>query len=213
MNHDAVPQEVARQLVGLTIGDDPAAWRAVGFTIDADRLTVAGVTIHLVGAAGPRGLLAWSLAPAVGEVDGLAHRPTPTAVAVRRHPNGVTGVDHVVVGTPDVDRTLEALAAVDLRPRRRVDALRGGDRTYAFFLLGTCVLEVIGPATHDPARTPGPATFVGLAFLADDLDAVAGLPDVAGDPRDAIQPGRRIVTLRTHEHDVSVPLALLTPRP
>lgn len=201
-----------RRLVGLTVGDEPAAWHALGFVVDGDRLTVGGVTIQLVGADGPRGLLAWSLSPPSGEVDGLAHRAEPAAVEQRAHPNGVTAVDHVVVGTPHVDRTVDALAVVGLQPRRRVDGLRGGDRAYAFFLLDTCVLEVIGPATHDPSRTSGPAAFVGLAFVAEDLGVVAGLPGVAGEPRDAVQPGRRIVTVRTREHDVSVPLALLTPR-
>ena len=205
--------ETARRLIGLTVGDRPEAWRSLGFTVEGDRFTVGGVTIHLVGDDGPRGLLAWSMDPPVGEdVDGLASRPAPTPVPVVAHPNGVTAVDHVVAGTPDVDRTLAALAGIDLHPRRRVDGIRGGDRTYAFLLLGTCVLEVIGPRAHDPTRTPAPAAFVGLAFVADDLDDVIALPGVAGEPRDAVQPGRRIVTLRSHDHDVSVPVAVLTPR-
>lgn len=151
-----------RRLVGLTVGDAPAAWRALGFVVAEDRFTVGGVTVHLVGDHAARGLLAWSLSPAVtGDVDGLAP----------------------------------------------------GAGAYAFFLLGTCVLEVIGPRDHDPGRAPAPAAFVGLAFVAEDLAAVADLPDVAGEPHHAIQPGRRIVTLHTDAHGVSVPVALLTPRP
>lgn len=206
--------DVSRRLVGLRVGDRPDAWRTLGFDVDDDRFTVGGVTIHLVGDAGDRGVLGWSLEPGVeGDLDGLAHAPAPTPTTSAAHANGVTGVDHVVVGTPHVARTLEALAAVGLQPRRVVDGLRGGDRTYAFLLLGSCVLEVIGPRAHDPARTPAPAGFVGLAFVAPRLDTVTALDGVAGDPRDAIQPGRRIVTLRTREHGVSVPVALLTPRP
>lgn len=216
VEQDAAPtgtSRAARRLVGLTIGDRPEAWEAIGFDVDGDRVTVGGVTLHLVGDDGPRGVLAWTVDPPVDhDVDGLAHREGPAPVDERPHRNGVTAVDHVVVGTPHVDRTLEALAQVDLVPRRTVAGLRGGDRAYAFLLLGTCVLEVIGPRDHDPARTPGPATFVGLAFVAPDLDVVEGLGDVAGEPRDAIQPGRRIVTLRAREHGVSVPVAVLTPR-
>lgn len=205
---------VDRRLVGLTVGDHPAAWRALGFAVEEDRVTAGGVTVHLVGDDGPRGLLAWSLDPPVADpVDGLASRPAPAAAPTTSHPNGVRAVDHVVVGTAHVDRTLEALATVGLHPRRRVDGLRGGDRSYAFLLLGTAVLEVVGPREHDPDRTPAPAAFVGLALVADDLDTVVALPGVAGAPRDAVQPGRRIVTLRTAEHDISVPLAVLTPRP
>lgn len=204
----------APRLVGLTVGDTPAAWRSIGFDVVDDRLTIGGVTVHLVGDDGPRGVLAWSLEPAVpGDLDGLAHRPAPLPAGERSHPNGVVAVDHVVVGTPDLHRTLARLAGVGLQPRRTAEGLQGRDRAYAFFVLGTCVLELIGPATHDPDRTSAPAAFVGLAFTAADMDAVATLDGVAGTPRDAIQPGRRIVTLRTREHDVSVPVALLTPRP
>lgn len=204
----------ARRLVGLTIGDAPEAWRALGFDVAVDRFTVGGVTVHLVGDEGPRGLLAWSLEPPPdGDVDGLAHRPAPPPGAGREHVNGVTAVDHVVVGTPHLTRTLQALADVGLEPRRVVDGLRGGDKAYAFLLLDTCVLEVIGPREHDPQRTPAPASFVGLAFVAPDLEAVTRLPGVAGTPRDAIQPDRAIVTLRTREHGASIPVAVLTPRP
>lgn len=205
---------IARRLVGLTIGDRPDAWTALGFDVDQDRFTVGGVTVRLVGDDGPRGVVAWSLQPPVGgDVDGLAHQRAPEPVGEQPHPNGVTTVDHLVVGTPHVDRTLAALAAVDLVPRRTVAGLRGGDKTFAFLLLGTCVLEVIGPRDHVPSRTPAPAAFVGLAFVAPDLGVVGGLVGVAGELRDAIQPGRRIVTLRTQEHGVSVPVAVLTPRP
>lgn len=200
------------RLVGLTVGDDPAAWSALGFTVDGDRFTVGGVTIHLVGAGEQRGLLAWSLQPAGEDADGLAHHDPPAPVTATTHANRVTAVDHVVAATPHVDRTTEALAGLGITPRRSVDGLRGGGSTYRFFVLDTCVLELIGPTDHDPSRTPRPAALAGLAFVAPDLDAVAALPGVAGEPRDAIQPGRRIVTLRTDEHDVSVPVAVLTPR-
>jgi hypothetical protein len=203
----------APRLVGITIGDRPDAWMALGFEVADDRLTIGGVTVHLAGDTGARGMLGWSLEPPhSGDVDGLTSVPAPVPAPAAEHPNGVTAVDHLVVGTPDIDRTTAALEQSGIALRRAVDGLRGGDKAYRFFLLETCVLEVIGPVIHDPDRTPGPAAFVGLAFVASDLEAVASLPDVAGEPRDAIQPDRRIVTLRTSEHDVSVPLAILTPR-
>lgn len=205
--------QVARRLVGLTIGDRPDAWQALGFTVDGDRFTVGGVTVHLVGDDGARGILAWSLDPPLDDdLDGLAHRTAPAMTDERAHANGVTAVDHLVVGTPHVARTLGALGAVGMEPRRVAEGLRGDDRGYAFLLLGTCVLEVIGPAEHDPDRTPAPAAFVGLAFVAPDLAHTAAFDGVAGAPRDAIQPGRRIVTLRTREHGASVPVAVLSPR-
>jgi hypothetical protein len=206
---------VTRTLVGLTIGDDPGAWAALGLPVVGDRCTVGGVGIHLVGAGGERGILGWELDPPVtGPVDGLR----PSVGARRRDtadaavPSGrgyvVAAVDHLVVATPDHDRTTAALDEVLGPARRTVDAARGDEGVrYGFWLLGTCALEVIGPVEpsgDDPAR------FVGLAFTAPDIEVFG---DAAGTPRPAVQPGRSIATLRTREHDVSVPLAVLTPRP
>jgi hypothetical protein len=51
----------------------------------------------------------------------------------------------------------------------------------------------------------------GLAFVAPDLDAtVAGLGDRVSEIRPAIQPGRRIATLR-RSAGLAVPVALITP--
>jgi hypothetical protein len=204
-----------RRLTGLVVGDDAAAWRDLGLPVVGDRLTVGGVTLRLAGSDGARGVLGWQLDPPVRDVvDGLSPADAigPTDVPADRTTNGsgdaVVALDHLVVATPDVDRTTAALAAVGLTHRRTVDAPHGdiGVR-YRFLLLGTCVLELVGPA--EPAGT-APAIFGGLAFTAPDLDVFT---EVTGPPRAAIQPGRRIVTLRTEQHDVSVPIAILTPRP
>lgn len=126
------------------------------------------------------------------------------------HPNGVVGLDHVVVTTDDLERTTVALGGLGLEPRRTVVGIRGEDDdevAYRFFLMGTCLLELVGPTT--PAGD-GPARFAGLAFTS---VAVEELGDLAGEPRDAVQPGRRIATLRGADLGLSVPVALLSPRP
>ena len=56
-----------------------------------------------------------------------------------------------------------------------------------------------------------PARLWGLALIAPDLDStVALLAAHAGAPRDAVQPGRRIATLR-RSAGLAVPIALVTP--
>jgi hypothetical protein len=205
-------------LRGLTIGDDPAAWRGVGFAVEGDRCAVGGVTIRLVGAEAGRGVLAWSLDPAApGPIDGLAHVPAGSQDRaapqdVVAHPNGARLVDHVVVGTSDLERTTAALAELGLSPRRTVTGLRGErDTVFRFFLLGTCVLEVIAPS--EPTQSSRPARFWGVAFVVDDLEATAAaLGDRCGAPRDAVQPGRRIASLAHEAAGISVPVAFLTPR-
>jgi hypothetical protein len=57
---------------------------------------------------------------------------------------------------------------------------------------------VLAPEGSSVARDPsGPARLWGLAFGVDDLDRTArSLGDMLGTPRNAVQPGRRIATLR-----------------
>lgn len=202
------------QLTGLLVGDDPAAWRALGLPVTGDRMTVGGVTIRLAGSDGPRGVLGLQLDPPLtADVDGLGPAdaggpPSSSAVGEAGTGASVVAVDHLVVATPDLQRTTAALGAIGLTPRRTVDAIRGDEGVrYRFFLLGTCVLELIGPT--EPAGNE-PAIVGGLALTAADLEAFT---EVTAPPRPAVQPGRRIVTLRTEDHGVSVPIAVLSPRP
>ena len=69
------------------------------------------------------------------------------------------------------------------------------------------------PRGGDRARRRGdrPAFFWGLALTAPDLEAtVAGLGDRASEVRPAVQPGRRIATLR-RSAGLALPVALITP--
>jgi hypothetical protein len=205
-------------IVEIEVGDDPAAWAALGFTVEADVARLGEVDVRLVGAGGARGrgLVGWTLAVpgAAGsdDVDGLPTRfalPTATPPGIGSpHPNGVISIDHLVVLTPDLDRTTEALGAAGVEARRTREAGRG--RLQRFFRLGEVVLEVVGPI--EPSGD-GPATFFGLALTVADIDAtLAHLAGRIGDPRDAVQPGRQIATLRTGD-EVSVPIAVMSPEP
>jgi hypothetical protein len=121
------------------------------------------------------------------------------------HPNTSTFVDHVVIATPDVDRTVAAFDAVGVARRRERDA---GRMRQAFLRAGEVILEIVGP--HE-AQGTDPASFWGLAFTVSDLDAcVTLLGDTVGSPRDAVQRGRRIATLRHDTIDVSVPTAFMS---
>ena len=207
------------RLVGLEVDDHPDAWRRAGFTVTGDHFVAGGVTVRLLGGQSERGVRSASLDPPVtDEVDGLrlvaagptqddGHSPEPEEPA---HANGVIAIDHVVVGSDDVERTTAAFATCGLSPRRTVVGARGdGDDeiVYRFFLLGTCVLELVGPTR---GGGDGPARFAGLAFTTERIDE---LGELAGTPGDAVQPGRRIATLRGDDLGISVPTAFLTPRP
>jgi hypothetical protein len=75
----------------------------------------------------------------------------------------------------------------------------------AFHRLGPLVLEVVGAADR-------PALW-GLVVVVADLDACAReLGPLLGDVRAAVQPGRRIATVRP-EAGLPLALALMTPQP
>jgi hypothetical protein len=160
------------------------------------------------GAAGERGIVGWRVRGLPdGTIDGLATQASDMAAGAGTHPLGVTAVDHVVATTPDIDRTLGALQAAGLELRRVRDA--GPNGRQGFFNLGTAVLEVVGPRERDG---DGPAAFWGLVLVVADLDAAAArLGERAGAPRDAVQPGRRIVTVR-RDAGLGTAVALMSPR-
>ncbi len=173
-------------LSGLRVGDPPERWRALGFAVpDGERVGLGAVTVTLEPAAGP-GLTAWSL-PAI---DGLTHAEL-AAASDARHPNGAVGLDHVVVLTPDFDRTAEAFATAGLPFRRVRDAPRGVRQ--GFRRAGPAIVEVV----QAPQVPPGPARFWGLVPIVADLDALCAQlgPELVGPPKPAVQPGRRIATV------------------
>jgi hypothetical protein len=205
--------DAAPELVALDVAADPDAWRALGFVVDGDDMcAVDGVGIRL-GSAG-RKISGWALAGVPGgvEVDGLPTVPPPPSPArAASHANGTVALDHLVVMSPDPDRTIKALAAHGVEPRRqRHTDQYGPPFTQTFFRLGRPILELIGPAA--PAGSE-PARFYGIAFTVRDLDATAALlGDRLGRVKDAVQPERRIATLR-REAGAGIPLAFMSPGP
>jgi len=201
----------------LTVADEPDVWLALGFELDGDTCVVGDVQIRLAGLNAGRGLTGWSLRDIEGsELDGLSTTRSDRQPPSERpaHSNGVTAVDHVVAITPALDRTVALLqgAGLDLR-RIREEPTPAGAPRQAFFRLGATILEVVQESPEAIERAGGdrPAFFWGLAFVAPDLDAtVAGLGDRVSEIRPAVQPGRRIATLR-RSAGLTVPVALLTP--
>jgi hypothetical protein len=201
----------------LLAADAPDAWSSLGFELDGETCVVGDVRIRLTGAEAGKGLTGWSLRDVEStELDGLAttrsDREPPGAGPA--HPNGIATLDHIVAIAPALDRTVAALEAVGLDLRRiREEPTPAGAPRQAFFRLGATILEVVQEPAEATARAGGdrPAFFWGLAFVAPELDAtVAGLGDRVSEIRPAVQPGRRIATLR-RSAGLSVPVALMTP--
>lgn len=200
-------------LDALVVGDDPAAWTAAGFAVgDGGEIAVGGVRVLCTGDGG--GADRWRLRSdddLPTSVDGIATETTsndPPAPGV--HPNGVVGFDHVVLRSPDLDRTTEALAELGLDLRRARDVGLGEQSVQQrFFRMGEVILELVGPPT--PAGD-GPCRIWGYALVTEDIDASAAeLGDRCSPPKPAVQPGRHIATVRTRELGIGPTVALMSP--
>jgi len=202
----------------LVLADAPERWAALGFAVSDGAVQLGSVRLSFTDPGAGKGIVSWSLRGIAGtELDGLTTRASERPVPARapEHPNGVIAIDHVVAVSPALDRSVSALrgAGLDLRRVREEPSPAGAPRQ-AFFRLGEEILEVVAEPDDVVARSGGaerPAHFWGLALLTGDLDrTVEGLGEHAGPIREAVQPGRRIATVR-RSAGVAIPLALMSP--
>ena len=191
-------------LAGLSISDPPERWRALGLAVDgAGELSIGGVRLVLGIAPPGQGIAGWSLRqlPVPGDIDGLATTVATSEFRGREeHPNGAIAVDHVVIATPDFDRTAGVLQARGMELRRVGE--RAG-RRQGFRRLGGPIMEIV-----EAAEAPATA-FWGVAFTVAHLDALGPLVDA---PRAAVQPGRRIASV-SRDAGLSTRVAFMDPEP
>jgi hypothetical protein len=119
----------------LTLAGDPDTWRSLGFVVTDDgRLPLYGTSLRIVApssdADATSGITGWTLsgvpdASTPSAIDGL---PTTVVAAstptFADHPVTAVGLDHVVVLTPDLERTSEPRS-----PRRPAANSSGSGRS------------------------------------------------------------------------------------
>ncbi len=207
--------ELSPALSHLFVPGPAEAWEAAGFSLEGHRIRLGPVALALSEEGDAGSASGWAFTEDVG-TDSLDGIPTTTAAALAappggvRHPNGAVGLDHVVVATPDPVRTWSALESAGFELRRtRSATIAGRPGVQGFFWAGEVILEVVGPE----APGEGPAAIWGLAATCEDLEeSVAWLgPERCGRIRDAVQPGRRVATLRTRELGLALPMLLMSP--
>ncbi len=212
----------------LCIAGDADVWRSLGLTVTDDgTIPLMGASLRIVAesADASTGLLGWALsgvspvhAPAdtadsgAGvteiDVDGLATEVVEASAPIYAdHRLGASGLDHVVVLTADLERTSAAIAAVtgcELKRIREVGSMRQGFHRIG---RGGLIVELV----ERPDLPDGPASFWGVVLIVDDLDAACELigPERISPPKDAVQPGRRIATIRA-DVGLGLPVALMT---
>lgn len=198
------------RLTALQIADLAECWQPLGFDVNGGHLHLGGVDIVLTNGPG-EGMTGWSIA-GIQPTDAIDGLPTTVAAADlepsdAEHPNGALGLDHVVITTPNFDRTARVLDEHGLGLRRISEA---GTFRQGFRRLGPAILELV-ENTSAPAGDP--ARFWGLVIIVDDLDALASrIAPHLSKPKPAVQPGRRIATLRATA-GLSPAVAFMTPEP
>lgn len=197
------------ELAELSIADPPDRWRSLGFDVDEQsNLDIGGVRVRL-GAEG-EGITSWSFrrVNALGSIDGL---PTPVPRILRpppfqTHPNGVTSIDHVVVSSPDFQRTAGAFARAGVELKRLQMSERG---RLGFRRVGPAILELVQPTEPNGRETH----FWGVAVVVINIEELAErLGDLLGEIRPAFQPGRRLAELQPSA-GLSLRLAFMSPEP
>ena len=210
------------RLQQLRVADEPEIWGALGFAVDASCVTIGATRIVCGGPVLGKGIVDWALRGVDALIDGLATNPAvATPSPPGDHVNGVVAIDHLVVSTPDLERTVGAFEALGLDCRRRREGLAYGQNAMrqAFFWLGDAdglieqkvILELVGPQVVDPARADDPARFFGLALTVRNLESTAAFfGDLMKPPVEAVQAGRRISTISSRGGS-SVAIALMSP--
>ncbi len=213
------PPESAPTIDELVVADEPERWMALGFAVVEECCQLGRVRLRLAGRGAGRGLVRWSLRAIAGvELDGLptTRSQSPVPPVAPAHPNGALAIDHVVAMSAALERTVRALQAAGLDLRRiREQPTPAGAPRQAFFRLGAEILEVVQEPDSAVERGGGAARSArlwGLALVVEDLDrTVESLSPRVGSIRPAVQPGRRIATLR-RSAGLAVPVALMSPR-
>jgi len=199
------------RLAGVVIGGDAAPWRSIGLSTDpTGRIAFANGALEFAPAS--EGIVALA-------IDGLDDLPTDiegvplrqgTTVPAVEHPLGAFEIDHVVVMTDSLERTSQAVTdalGLECRRIRETDTVRQAFHRFADQGgVRGCIIEIVeNPSVRQPA-------LFGLVLNLSDLDeALAGMgTELVGAPKPAVQPGRRIATVRGGA-GLGVAVALMSP--
>ena len=209
-----MPASDVARLSELVIGGSRANWAQIG-------ITFSGLGIHLIGDVAlrideglPPGLHAWALSnsdPSVSSIDGIPTSAVEQAsIPETRHSQEfaleAVSIDHVVINTPDLERTSRALHDATGSELKRIRDAGNGMRQ-GFHRLGSIIVEIVSA----PSVPAGDAALWGFVLNVADVNEVAAYlgPDVLSPPKPAVQKNRLIATFRGGV-GLGVPVALMS---
>lgn len=203
------------RVAAITVGGSAAPWHDIGIVagllgdvrlIIDESLPVGLHHLDLVGCPTRASHIAGL--PVV-HIDDAPATTQSTPSAGTQFALRIVGVDHVVVLADDVRATCSEIAQQSGAPLKRV---KEGERgVQGFHRWGSVILEVVERRLVAPNDSATTASYWGLVVVVDQIDEVATHlgPDVIGAPKPAVQPGRRIATVRSGA-GLGVPLALMS---
>ena len=198
----------------LVIGGSRANWAQVGINFSHEGVFAIGEVLLRIDEALPPGMHSWALSnidSTVVSIDGIS--TTGNVANDRIEHNDAQGfvltplgVDHVVVNTPDLERTSLALHEATGAELKRIRDAGNGVRQ-GFHRLGDVIIEIVSA----PSMPPGNASLWGFVLNVADVHEVAAYlgPDVLSPPKPAVQKNRLIATFRGAV-GLGVPVALMS---
>ena len=198
----------------LVIGGSRANWAQVGINFSHDGVFAIGEIVLRINETLPPGVHSWALSnidSTVVSIDGIS--TTGNVANDRIEHNDAQGfvltplgIDHVVVNTPDLERTSLALHEATGAELKRIRDAGNGVRQ-GFHRLGDVIIEIVSA----PSMPPGNASLWGFVLNVADVHEVAAYlgPDVLSPPKPAVQKNRLIATFRGAV-GLGVPVALMS---
>ena len=198
----------------LVIGGSRANWAQVGINFSHAGVFAIGDIALRIDETLPPGMHAWALSnidSTIVSIDGIYTTGNTGIGRIEQsdaHGFVLTplGIDHVVVNTPDLERTSNALLLATGAELKRIRDAGNGVRQ-GFHRLGDVIIEIVSA----PSMPPGNASLWGFVLNVADVNDVAAYlgPDVLSPPKPAVQKNRLIATFRGAV-GLGVPVALMS---
>lgn len=209
-----MPEMSSARISELVIGGSRANWAQVGINFSQDGVFAMGKVMLRIDETLSPGFHSWALSnidSTISSIDGI----TTTEVLVSTRPAEIEsrefvlqplGVDHVVVNTPDLERTSRALHKATGAELKRIRDAGNGMRQ-GFHRLGDVIVEIVST----PSLPAGNASLWGFVLNIADVNEVAAYlgPDVLSPPKPAVQKNRLIATFRGAV-GLGIPVALMS---
>ena len=202
----------------IVVGGPAEPWAGLGLIVAGEDdagcrlipLFGTGIEVDTTAEPGMRRLVLSGVDDHITDIDGVpvAVRE-PASPRFADHPLGASHIDHVVIATDDLARTCGAIADITGAPLKRVR--EAGEIRQGFHRVGGgggLIVEVV----ERSGLVADSAALWGFVLVVDDIhESCRALgPDAVSEPREAVQPGRFIATLRS-DAALGVPLALMSP--